>query len=178
MKTIKDVKEMAIELMNTKFTFITHYSTHTISANDLGYYFEFGNKKKAFGTCYYVKKKIQLSLPLCSANLDKIENIRNTMLHEIAHALCVYVYGTKHGRGHGAYWKSIAKQIGCNGERCFSSANVSMPKSKYSVICDSCGYSAPKYRKVTKTYACANCCNNHNNGKFSYDYKLRLVENY
>ena len=56
MKTIKDVKEMAIELMNTQFTFKTNYTTHQVSAADLGYRFEFGNKKRAFGTCYYNQK--------------------------------------------------------------------------------------------------------------------------
>jgi len=179
MKTIKDVKEMAIELMNTQFTFKTNYTTHQVSAADLGYRFEFGNKKRAFGTCYYNQKKIQLSLPLCTENLDKVDTrIRNTMLHEIAHALCVYVHGIKGGKGHGAYWKSIAKQIGCDGNRCFSSEHVTMPKSKYTLICDTCGNETPKYRKVSSSYACGKCCNTHNNGKFSPDYKLRLVENY
>lgn len=179
MKTINDVRDMAIELMNTQFTFKTAYTTHKVSATDLGYRFEFGNKKRAFGTCYYIQKKIQLSLPLCVENLDKVDTrIKNTMLHEIAHALCVYVHGIKHGKGHGAHWKSIARQIGCDGERCFSSEHVSMPKSKYSLICDTCGNVTPKYRKINSTYACSKCCNAHNNGKFSHDYKLRLVENY
>jgi SprT-like family len=179
MKTIKDAQAMAIELMNTKFTFTTYYGAHKISAADLGYTFGFGNKKRAFGTCYYIKKKIELSLPLCTENLDKVDTrIKNTMLHELAHAFCVYVHGVKHGKGHGSYWKSIAKQIGCDGNRCFSSEHVTMPKSKYTLVCDTCGTETPKYRKVTSTYACGKCCNTHNNGKFDSRYKLRLVENH
>ena len=179
MKTIKDVQAMAIELMNTQFKFTTYYGEHNISAMDLGYYFEFGNKKKSFGTCYYIQKKIQLSLPLCAENLDKVDTkIKDTMLHEIAHAFCVYVYGVKRGKGHGDCWKSIAKQIGCDGKRCFSSESVTMPKSKYTLLCDTCGAETPQYRKVRSTYACGKCCKTHNNGKFSHDYKLRLVENY
>ena len=120
MGTISEVQNLAIELLNKDFTFETYYGTHTMNALDLGYYFEFNNKKRAFGTCHYVSKKISLSLPLCSENLDKIETrIYNTILHELAHAFCVEVYGIKHGRGHGSNWKSIAKQIGCDGERCF-----------------------------------------------------------
>lgn len=179
MGTIADVKKLAIELMSKEFTIQTYYGERTMSAMDLGYYFEFGNRKKAFGTCYYVQKKIVLSLPLCSENLDKIETrIYNTILHEIAHAFCVEVYGLKHGRGHGSNWKSIASQIGCDAKRCFDSSTVNMPKGKYSLICDHCGYESPKHRKVTRTYACARCCNKHNGGKFSVYYKLRMVTNY
>jgi hypothetical protein len=120
MGTISEVQNLAIELLNKDFTFETYYGTHTMNALDLGYYFEFNNKKRAFGTCHYVSKKISLSLPLCSENLDKIETrIYNTILHELAHAFCVEVYGIKYGHGHGSNWKSIAKQIGCDGERCF-----------------------------------------------------------
>ena len=178
MGTIGDVKQLAIELLNKDFTFDTYYGTHTMNALDLGYYFEFNNRKRAFGTCHYVSKKISLSLPLCSENLDKIETrIYNTILHELAHAFCVEVYGIKHGRGHGSNWKSIAKQIGCDGERCYDGETVNRPKGKYSLICDNCGYESPKHRKVTRQYACAKCCNEHNGGKFSKDYLLRFVVN-
>jgi len=102
MGTIGDVKQLAIELLNKDFTFDTYYGTHTMNALDLGYHFEFNNRKRAFGTCHYVRKKISLSLPLCSENLDKIETrIYNTILHEMAHAFSVEVYGIKNGRGHG-----------------------------------------------------------------------------
>jgi predicted SprT family Zn-dependent metalloprotease len=83
----------------------------------------------------------------------------------------------KHGRGHGSNWKSIAKQIGCDGNRCYDGETVNLPKAKYILTCDNCGYESPKHRKVTKQYACGKCCNKYNGGKFSKDYLLRFVVN-
>ena len=178
MKTINDVRELAIELLSKEFTFTTYYGEHTVSAKSIGYRFEFDNAKRMFGRCFYNAKKITLSLPLCSANLDKVDSkIYDTILHEIAHALCVHVHGISIGKGHGSNWKSIARQIGSDGKRCFNSETVNMPKGKYSLICDSCGKESTKHRKITKRYACASCCNKYNGGKFSYEFILRLVEN-
>ena len=178
MKTINDVIELANELLSKEFTFTTYYGTHNVSAKSIGYRFEFNNRKRAFGICNYRKKIIGLSLPLCTENLDKIDSrIYNTILHEIAHALSVHVYGIRIGKGHGANWINIAKQIGCDGKRCFDTETVNMPKAKYTLTCDSCGYESPKHRKVSKTYACAKCCNEHNGGKFSSKFILKFVEN-
>ena len=179
MTTLNDVKKLAVELLNKQFTFKTYKGTHKMSAMDLGYYFEFDTAKQRFGACWYIAKKITLSMPLCKENLDKLETrITNTILHELAHAFSVEVYGIREGKGHGANWKSIASQIGCDAERCFKSESVNKPQSKYTLVCDNCKKETPKHKMVTRTYACAKCCNAHNNGKFSHDYKLRLVVNY
>ena len=178
MGTIQDVKKLVNELIDTKFTIKTYFSSIEMSARDLGYSFEFDNTKNTFGRCFYIQKKIKLSLPLCSENLDKIHtNIKNTILHELAHAFSVEVHGMRNGRGHGSNWKTIARQIGCSGERCFKASEVNLPKSKYSLICNSCGYSSPRHRKISSTYACTDCCNKHNNGRFTREYALQLVVN-
>ena len=178
MKKISDVIALVDELMAKEFTISTYYGTQKISAKGIGYRFGFNNRKRAFGVCYYTQKKISLSLPLCSENLDKVDtNIRNTILHEIAHAFSVHVYGISLGRGHGKYWKDIAIQIGCNGQRCFDGETVNRPKSKYTLVCDTCGRKTPKHRKSSLLYACGSCCKVHNNGKYSEKYKLRFVEN-
>ena len=94
MGTLNDVRVLVDELMSKEFTFTTYSGTHSVSAKGLGYRFEFNNRKRAFGTCHYIQKKISLSLPLCSENLDKIDSrIQNTILHEMAHAFSVEVYG-------------------------------------------------------------------------------------
>ena len=179
MKNLNDVKRLANDMLDKKFTIKTFFNEYTLSARELGYRFEFDNCKKSFGRCFYGSKKITLSQPLCEANLDKIETrITNTMLHELAHAFSVQVYGVRDGRGHGYNWKHIAKQIGCDGERCYKGETVNKPQSKYTLVCDSCNRETPKHKRITKTYACGKCCDTHNNGKFSHDYKLRLVVNY
>lgn len=179
MRTLNNVKEMAESLMSKQFTFNTYHGVFTMSANDLGYRFEFDTAKRRFGACWYVAKKISLSMPLCKENLDKIETrITNTMLHELAHAFSVQVYGIREGKGHGYNWKHIAKQIGCDAERCYNGESVNKPLSKYTLVCDSCNKETPKHKMVKRNFACGDCCNKHANGKFSDKYKLRLVVNY
>jgi predicted SprT family Zn-dependent metalloprotease len=178
MKTLNDVKRLANDMLDKKFTIKTFFNEYTLSARELGYRFEFDNCKKSFGRCFYGSKKITLSQPLCEANLDKIETrITNTILHEMAHAFSFHLYG-RDGSGHGERWKNVARQIGCDAQRCFKTESVTMPKSKYTLVCDTCKKETPKYKKTTRTYACSKCCNEHANGKFHVDYKLRLVVNY
>jgi len=178
MGTIGEIQKLANELLNTEFRIVTYRGTHLVTPSKIGYRFEFDSAKRRFGCCFYRQKKITLSLPLCAENLDKIHTrIKNTILHEIAHALSVEVLGAREGRGHGHNWKSIAKQIGCDGERCYNGDTVNKPQSKYTLICDTCGRETPKHRKTNLLYACGTCCKNHNGGKYSEKYKLRLVVN-
>ena len=177
--TIQDVQLLAIKTMSHTFTFTAKGQTNELSAMDLGYYFKFSNKKRAFGTCNYVKKEISLSRPLCEANLDKLmTQILDTTLHEIAHAFCVHVYGTELGRGHDWRWKSIAKQIGCNGERCYDIHEVNHTASKYTQICKHCKRETPRHKKPKRLQACGKCCQQYNFGRFSHDYVLELRVNY
>lgn len=178
MNTLESVIELAENLLAKEFTFEVRWQKYSISAKSIGYRFEFDRASSRFGCCNYAKKRITLSLSICKENLDKIETeIKNTILHEIAHAFSVDVYGRREGRGHGANWQHIARQIGNSGDRCYKSSDVTPASSKYSLVCDSCGKSVPKHRVPTKKYACSNCCTEHNNGKFSEKYVMRLVEN-
>ena len=141
--------------------------------------FEFNNAKKTFGQCVYGKKygrpfhRIKLSKPLVALNDE--EQVRDTILHEIAHALDVEQRGYS---SHDYKWVSIARSIGCNGNRCYNVNDVEQPKSKYSLICNSCKREAPAYRKPKRKKACGVCCRKHNNGKYSEDYVLNLKQNY
>ena len=179
MGTINDVRALAVSLMNKEYTFIANGKTYVVSPSKIGYRFEFDTAKRRFGCCSYNRRMITLSLPLCSENLDKIETrIQNTILHEIAHALCVSVYGITYGRGHGANWQSIAKQIGCDGKRCYDGSTVNKPKSKYTLICDNCGSESSRHRMVYSNYACSKCCNEHNRGKYTEKFKMRVIQNH
>lgn len=64
------------------------------------------------GKCIYKKKLIKLQPTFVEKN--SIEDITNTLLHEIAHALM-----PKHN--HNKFWKRKAIEIGCSGERLYSS---------------------------------------------------------
>lgn len=62
------------------------------------------------GLCDHGTRTISLSVKVVL--LADETTVRNTMLHEIAHAL------VGPGHGHDWTWKARARSIGCNGNRC------------------------------------------------------------
>lgn len=48
--------------------------------------------------------------------------IGDTVPHEIAHAVCLYL---KIDNGHGRNWKRVCRMLGGSGERCYSAENIS-----------------------------------------------------
>lgn len=60
------------------------------------------------GICRYTKKRITLSVTYCLTAPK--EEVLDTVLHEIAHALAGYK------AGHGKTWRGVAEIIGCSGE--------------------------------------------------------------
>lgn len=62
------------------------------------------------GLCNYKNKQISLSRLFLRASSE--QQITDTILHEIAHALA----GFEHH--HDAVWRNIAQDIGCSGKRC------------------------------------------------------------
>jgi SprT protein len=108
--------------------------------------FKFDRSKVSFGKCYYGKKQISLSRYLVELNDE--DEVRDTILHEIAHALA------PRGAGHGPVWQSIAKSIGCNGRRCFGS-EVARPVPKFMGTCPTCKLVIYRHRRTE--VACAKC---------------------
>lgn len=70
--------------------------------------FSLDRAKTRAGKCSYRKKTIYLSKHYVSAS--NADDVKDTILHEIAHALTP-------GDGHGARWKSKAIEIGCSGSQ-------------------------------------------------------------
>ena len=87
--------------------------------------FKFDHSTRRAGCCNYHDKQISISFDL--ARHAKREDIRDTLLHEIAHALV----GKKHN--HDAIWGEKAKEIGGSGERCHR-LQFSLPR--YHVTCE------------------------------------------
>ena len=120
---------------------------------DLGWSFEYDNAKSRFGVCRYRLKVIGLSMPLVSANEEAA--VRDTILHEIAHALV----GT--GHGHDSVWKAKCREIGAKPERCYSSEDTNVIAGKYRAVCGGCGKTHSRHKRLPKgrRYACL--CQNH-----------------
>lgn len=87
--------------------------------------FKFDHSTRRAGCCDYRNKTIFLSILHAGTGSD--EDIRDTILHEIAHALV----GRKHH--HNATWKAKAIEIGCTGERTHT---LEFAPPRWSVTCE------------------------------------------
>ena len=104
-----------------------------------GWTFAFDNARNRAGVCRHGKKIIGLSKYLLP--YMKPEKVKDTLLHEIAHAMV----GAHHG--HDIVWQRQAISIGCNGARCYSAdedfnagaVDELAVRSKYVLTCPSCG---------------------------------------
>lgn len=123
--------------------------------------FEWDNAKTSFGCCNYRKKRITLSKILTPHRT--YEQINNTILHEIAHAL------VGAGHGHDKVWRQKAIEIGCDGKRC---GEVIKIKGKYKLVCECCGKETPMFRKPNRSYSCGSCGVSK---KYDPKFKMKLV---
>ena len=116
-----------------------------------GWWFSFDNAKRRFGVCNFALKKIGLSSHLVKLNDEA--RVRNTILHEIAHALV----GRKHG--HNAIWRAKAIEIGCDGERCYSRETTNTPEARYIGTCPN-GHISKRHKKPNpkRLISCGRCC--------------------
>ena len=116
--------------------------------------FKFDRAKQRFGCCWHSKKLITLSEPLTAIN--SVSEVRDTILHEIAHALC----GAN--VNHGPEWKAMARKVGAKPERCYSSARVAAVTPTWIGECPSgCGYVRARYRRSDDW--CPRCFNAYAN---------------
>jgi len=116
-----------------------------------GWTFGFNKRKIHLGYCWYSMKKISLSLHFVTHN--EAEQVREIILHEIAHAL------TNHDKGHhGPLWAAECKRLGIPATIQYSCV---MPSGKWTASCKECGKGYTRHYKPTKrrTYYCAKCDN-------------------
>lgn len=85
--------------------------------------------RRVFGRCIYRTRSIELSKPLVFRNPEA--EVRDTILHEIAHALTP-------GAGHGSRWKAVCRKIGAKPVRCYSVAEVVVPAKRWKLVCLGC----------------------------------------
>lgn len=133
------------------------------------WFFKFDAGKKRFGRCNYGDRIISLSLYLTRLNTE--ERVRNTILHEIAHALAGWQ------AGHGWQWKATARLIGCDGMARYNAEEVNRPETSVYANCPNCGKESGFYRMPKREKACGDCCQKYNGGKyterFRFEYKRR-----
>jgi predicted SprT family Zn-dependent metalloprotease len=137
--------------------------------------FKFDRAKRRFGSCRFNPRRViyglavkypggVISLSRSLTELNSETEVKDTILHEIAHALC------GPGKGHSQAWKKTARMIGCRGTRCYDSTKVKEAPAKYIAHCPKCG----KEHKCDKRtlISCGRC-----DGKFNPAYRLVFRKN-
>lgn len=109
--------------------------------------FAFDRAKRRAGACHHHTRRITLSAALTA--LHDEAQVRDTILHEIAHALV----GPQHG--HDEVWRRTAIQIGSSGERTFDTDGVTVP-GRWQGRCQA-GHEIQRYRRPTRVLLCTAC---------------------
>ena len=136
---------------------IPHVAKHMLAKHgltQLGWGFEWDRAKRRAGKCSYRTKTISLSLHYVELNVvDRLGDVIDTILHEIAHALA------GPGTNHGPKWVEACHLIGAAPVRCYDSSVVTMPKGKYVATCGGCSRKFYRHTKppFTKLIYCVAC---------------------
>ena len=107
----------------------------------------FDNAKTRAGVCRFDRHEIGLSRVLTRLHTD--DEVRDTVLHEIAHAL------VGAGHGHDAVWRAQARAIGCSGLRCVSETAARAP-APWRGSCPA-GHQVSRYRQPVRVQTCGRC---------------------
>lgn len=134
---------------------VAYQARELMAAHGLqGWVFQWDRAKRRAGRCCYATRVISLSIYYVQNNLDKPDDILDTILHEIAHALA----GS--GNGHNHVWRSWCRRIGARPVRCYDSSKVEMPRGKYTAKCCKCEREYHYHRKPRykfEAYRCRPC---------------------
>ena len=116
--------------------------------------FAFNSNKRRAGVCRYPfagrAGRIELSRQYVLRN--PADEVRDTILHEIAHAL------VGPGHGHDDVWKAKCIEIGARPERCYDDTVV-MPKGKWRATCGGCKKEFDRHRRPRRLtgWSCGRC---------------------
>lgn len=144
-----DVRRLAVQLM------ITH------GVGDWRLVFD--RAKTRAGQCRYSRREISLSAPLML--LQNEETVRETVLHEIAHALA----GPR--AGHGPAWQAVARRIGSTAARTLVSPDL--PARDWIGTCPA-GHVAERHRRPQAPLSCTRCSRSFSlDALLTWEYKGR-----
>lgn len=116
--------------------------------------FNFNKRKSSLGLCSHSKRVIELSTVW--VDTLPMEDIRRTILHEIAHAL------SPRTEGHGKIWKEMCCKVGIPDEaRCYTNIEVTREldkrTSKWKMECPTCGKVKYRHRRSYRSQSCGDC---------------------
>ena len=116
----------------------TLLDTHGLTAWEFGFN---ANVRRA-GVCFYPHRgepgRIELSAHFAERNTD--DEVRDTLLHEVAHAL------VGPGHGHDRVWRAKCRAIGAKPEACYGE-EVEMPRGRWRATCPGCARAFDRHRR-------------------------------
>ncbi|MFI7546778.1 SprT-like domain-containing protein [Actinoplanes sp. NPDC049599] len=112
-----------------------------------GWRLVFDNARTRAGVCRSDRKEIGLSRHLIG--LYSPEQVTETVLHEIAHALV----GPRHG--HDRVWRTVAQRIGCSGRRCMPD-DAPKVDGAWEGTCPA-GHRTTAHRRPVRVRSCLGC---------------------
>ncbi|WP_345456669.1 SprT-like domain-containing protein [Nocardioides marinquilinus] len=112
-----------------------------------GWSVEYDHAKRRAGVCRFTTQVIGLSAPLTALHSE--DEVRDTILHEVAHALA----GPRHG--HDAHWRAIATRIGGSGERCVPD-DAPRIEAPWLGVCPA-GHTVDRHRRPERVATCRRC---------------------
>lgn len=127
----------------------TYFDRKVKEFNLIGWTIGMDHAKQRLGCCDPNIKRISVSYHLLRGPTCDEKSMRNTILHEMAHA----IVGTDHH--HDEVWKKMALRIGCNGKRC---GTMDLVEARYILECPQKCYSQTYHRRPKPTNkVCMKC---------------------
>lgn len=99
------------------------------------------------GACHFADRRITLSARLVA--LYSADQVREVVLHEVAHALAGAA------AGHGPRWRRLAQEIGASGHRCID-ASAPRVEGAWAGVCPA-GHRSTRHRRPVRVVSCALC---------------------
>lgn len=109
--------------------------------------FDFDRAVRRAGLCNFTKRRITVSRHLAARYED--DEIYQVLLHEVAHALA------GPNAGHGPRWKSIARELGYEGERTHH-GEIAHEYARWIGYCPA-GHQHVRFRRPTRVVSCGAC---------------------
>lgn len=131
---------------------------------DASWWFAFDNAKRRAGLCDYERHRISVSRYL-AARFDDDQN-RQTLLHEVAHALA----GAE--ARHGARWRAVAAGLGYTGGTTHR-GETATELAPWVGVCPA-GHVAYRHRKASRATSCAKCAPRFDE-RFLFSWTRRMI---
>lgn len=123
------------------------------------------------GRAFWPDARVELNPKLVEVSL---EEVRRTLLHELAHLLAYHRAGRRRIAPHGAEWQRACADLGIPGEK--ATHKLPLPrrtqKKNWRYSCPSCQKSFERVRVMKNAAACLTCCREYNGGRFTARFLL------